>query len=76
MVEMVSTHSRLKAAGRRRAGGKGRGVVSTHSRLKAAGTTPKKWGSHKYVSTHSRLKAAGFALVIKLMDIWFQHTAA
>ena len=35
--DYVSTHSRLKAAGRRAGGSKRGDTVSTHSRLKAAG---------------------------------------
>ena len=37
---IVSTHSRLKAAGPTRTAGKNRMAVSTHSRLKAAGYQP------------------------------------
>ena len=56
----VSTHSRLKAAGRYAHGQQLPYCVSTHSRLKAAGLYD---GGTFYkfddVSTHSRLKAAG-----------------
>ena len=37
---LVSTHSRLKAAGLRRLNIPDKAVVSTHSRLKVAGTFP------------------------------------
>ena len=57
---LVSTHSRLKAAGCCRWGFRLCDTVSTHSRLKAAGhlTTITKVAC-VLVSTHSRLKAAG-----------------
>ena len=57
----VSTHSRLKAAGRSWQASQAAWSVSTHSRLKAAGV--KFYGEELdlLVSTHSRLKAAGLA---------------
>ena len=56
---MVSTHSRLKAAGVAFLFPVQSFAVSTHSRLKAAGDIG--WDDTKIVdvSTHSRLKAAG-----------------
>ena len=56
---MVSTHSRLKAAGTEYTRRVGCPVVSTHSRLKAAGNEPERAARESRVSTHSRLKAAG-----------------
>ena len=56
---VVSTHSRLKAAGRRVTNGRIKIDVSTHSRLKAAGQEVQKGWERVIVSTHSRLKAAG-----------------
>ena len=57
---MVSTHSRLKAAGdaleKKRSAIEN---VSTHSRLKAAGDVYVRLCYSLDVSTHSRLKAAG-----------------
>ena len=55
----VSTHSRLKAAGRRQCGWSPNRDVSTHSRLKAAGGDLRAVMHITGVSTHSRLKAAG-----------------
>ena len=59
LPEIVSTHSRPKAAGGRANSNSGFILVSTHSRPKAAGC-----GFHcgrllRCVSTHSRPKAAG-----------------
>ena len=59
---VVSTHSRLKAAGKAYAYKQFVGHVSTHSRLKAAGTAREKGIRRFQVSTHSRLKAAGASL--------------
>ena len=59
LVALVSTHSRLKAAGRKKLFGFLRVMVSTHSRLKAAGVAFAWQGATGLVSTHSRLKAAG-----------------
>ena len=56
---IVSTHSRLKAAGLRNIRFLHLSKVSTHSRLKAAGTHALDADSRQKVSTHSRLKAAG-----------------
>ena len=56
---VVSTHSRLKAAGSRRSSCEMRPAVSTHSRLKAAGLLRPFTQLFTVVSTHSRLKAAG-----------------
>ena len=73
---MVSTHSRLKAAGLDGVSQALGTVVSTHSRLKAAG---KKfcWNvSQQIVSTHSRLKAAGCQMLLSKTHTPFQHTAA
>ena len=69
---MVSTHSRLKAAG-------GESLqygvfqdVSTHSRLKAAGCCICCSSLSVNVSTHSRLKAAGAAAAADgIADIGF-----
>ncbi|KJJ18274.1 hypothetical protein HMPREF3156_01074, partial [Neisseria sp. HMSC06F02] len=58
----VSTHSRLKAAGRWDTHRKQFRRVSTHSRLKAAGRTDTQRNHTDTVSTHSRLKAAGTSL--------------
>ena len=55
---VVSTHSRLKAAGSKRMVFCWPPKVSTHSRLKAADDKPKEDDKPKTVSTHSRLKAA------------------
>ena len=60
---MVSTHSRLKAAGKIGTGQHAYCDVSTHSRLKAAGPDLKIPHEEIPVSTHSRLKAAGFGRV-------------
>ena len=73
---MVSTHSRLKAAGRDLNTTGKQTVVSTHSRLKAAGLRADGSRGYMAVSTHSRLKAAGGGgLVVKVEEL-FQHTAA
>ena len=56
---VVSTHSRLKAAGYRHILNHIQTQVSTHSRLKAAGLTNLCNYLIFNVSTHSRLKAAG-----------------
>ena len=56
---MVSTHSRLKAAGAEHLRYLNKQYVSTHSRLKAAGGGLMEWSNGGEVSTHSRLKAAG-----------------
>ena len=56
---MVSTHSRLKAAGILACCLFMHKQVSTHSRLKAAGVVARIFGGFAAVSTHSRLKAAG-----------------
>ena len=59
VIEWVSTHSRLKAAGYWDVGAAMRAHVSTHSRLKAAGWPIYYKFKDISVSTHSRLKAAG-----------------
>ena len=56
---LVSTHSRLKAAGLSCSPPTSVFLVSTHSRLKAAGQKLLREIQVKKVSTHSRLKAAG-----------------
>ena len=56
---LVSTHSRLKAAGYQVGNSCHPTRVSTHSRLKAAGGGNGNGQAQKGVSTHSRLKAAG-----------------
>ena len=56
---IVSTHSRLKAAGTAWAALQVFYQVSTHSRLKAAGPNSGLSRRALFVSTHSRLKAAG-----------------
>ena len=56
---MVSTHSRLKAAGGQIWPHASCNAVSTHSRLKAAGFRFCNKRAFERVSTHSRLKAAG-----------------
>ena len=58
-IDLVSTHSRLKAAGSGEADIYQAAAVSTHSRLKAAGLKADSGYSSYVVSTHSRLKAAG-----------------
>ena len=73
---MVSTHSRLKAAGPEAAGVGETYEVSTHSRLKAAGTATDGADAACGVSTHSRLKAAGTPSVFSSFYQRFQHTAA
>ena len=55
----VSTHSRLKAAGKANMVKAKCFNVPTHSRLKAAGNGRADAGNDGQVSTHSRLKAAG-----------------
>ena len=57
---LVSTHSRLKAAGWLPIWSGKDTIVSTHSRLKAAGKDAFTRSVGDNVSTHSRLKAAGF----------------
>ena len=57
--KIVSTHSRLKAAGAFATSPVSGATVSTHSRLKAAGQQLAVGGNGMGVSTHSRLKAAG-----------------
>ena len=59
---MVSTHSRLKAAGSDSLDTLNKNLVSTHSRLKAAGSIKPETCRDWAVSTHSRLKAAGASL--------------
>ena len=56
---IVSTHSRLKAAGNAHFVLDVDNAVSTHSRLKAAGNAHFVLDVDNAVSTHSRLKAAG-----------------
>ena len=75
-ILIVSTHSRLKAAGTRVQGLQVIDNVSTHSRLKAAGRKRSCRLSFQQVSTHSRLKAAGTGNPIIVIDKPFQHTAA
>ena len=75
-VKRVSTHSRLKAAGRIIRGAILFALVSTHSRLKAAGARLHGIGFKGIVSTHSRLKAAGDLIGITMINLKFQHTAA
>ena len=58
-TKLVSTHSRLKAAGQQAGSNLEMIAVSTHSRLKAAGMACRSIHTRKIVSTHSRLKAAG-----------------
>ena len=58
-IILVSTHSRLKAAGIGKTWFCHTGYVSTHSRLKAAGAVRGGNDAQIAVSTHSRLKAAG-----------------
>ena len=60
---VVSTHSRLKAAGLALTARFCVLAVSTHSRLKAAGILDSILDSILDVSTHSRLKAAGIVQV-------------
>ena len=57
--EVVSTHSRPKAAGVSLKSVLHGGRVSTHSRPKAAGSTRRTFAAPLPVSTHSRPKAAG-----------------
>ena len=74
---LVSTHSRLKAAGAVPGGNAYRDKVSTHSRLKAAGINVGNQRAGISVSTHSRLKAAGLTLSFHTeYHSEFQHTAA
>ena len=76
-VTDVSTHSRLKAAGRLFQTEIQAFQVSTHSRLKAAGCSTYLISIPFLVSTHSRLKAAGLSSVVDVKsDDVFQHTAA
>ena len=74
---IVSTHSRLKAAGIHQVLHSYKQNVSTHSRLKAAGPYPNTYRHYDHVSTHSRLKAAGTKSAPPRRDAAkFQHTAA
>ena len=73
---VVSTHSRLKAAGLLLAQIFTLVLVSTHSRLKAAGLPSRELIAKTQVSTHSRLKAAVQRQAKKQLSDWFQHTAA
>ena len=73
---VVSTHSRLKAAGFVVTHDSTLFDVSTHSRLKAAGPTGDNYITVGMVSTHSRLKAAGFGVTNGEVIRGFQHTAA
>ena len=73
---LVSTHSRLKAAGKMYYIDNNLAVVSTHSRLKAAGGVRGTRPPAPTVSTHSRLKAAGKPKRKCKRRAWFQHTAA
>ena len=63
-IGLVSTHSRLKAAGYSSAPCRAFRLVSTHSRLKAAGAYALAAGYPRLVSTHSRLKAAGVMMAL------------
>ena len=73
----VSTHSRPKAAGRRRGTPHSAIAVSTHSRPKAAGVGYQSSSFGKIVSTHSRPKAAGYCNSCSACrKQTFQHTAA
>ena len=57
--DLVSTHSRPKAAGSLSNELLDTRDVSTHSRPKAAGRRVEQVANHRFVSTHSRPKAAG-----------------
>ena len=74
--DIVSTHSRPKAAGESNGEENGSGEVSTHSRPKAAGYHYSENADTYLVSTHSRPKAAGKAGFEQLKSWLFQHTAA
>ena len=76
MLRIVSTHSRLKAAGEIQQVLLSVAVVSTHSRLKAAGRRGACVIADGLVSTHSRLKAAAWQLSMMTVRCMFQHTAA
>ena len=76
IAKMVSTHSRLKAAGCFKADKPKEEEVSTHSRLKAAGNGRRYSAETWHVSTHSRLKAAGVIRHNGVLKRLFQHTAA
>ena len=67
---MVSTHSRLKAAGLNTFDERMSFPVSTHSRLKAAGTGCLSSPHISCVSTHSRLKAAGYDPEVEVSGIY------
>ena len=73
---VVSTHSRLKAAGVVCTYKHKPKQVSTHSRLKAAGENLRFDVVPAEVSTHSRLKAAGKEERVPRLLKLFQHTAA
>ena len=73
---LVSTHSRLKAAGADIDFWLLPTPVSTHSRLKAAERLDDCINTIRIVSTHSRLKAAAFPFRLFLSGRLFQHTAA
>ena len=68
---IVSTHSRLKAAGVSPDHVVDISIVSTHSRLKAAGHCPNNIPMATIVSTHSRLKAAGYRASV---DFYGRHS--
>ena len=68
IIQLVSTHSRPKAAGALYSGSLCARYVSTHSRPKAAGAKTKPRASGSTVSTHSRPKAAGSSDVMALSD--------
>ena len=71
---LVSTHSRLKAAGSQVLQQSLKDLVSTHSRLKAAGMCPTSNADGMPVSTHSRLKAAGVHVFVFLLLQWGFNT--
>ena len=77
MTQLVSTHSRPKAAGQFPYPKPANLQVSTHSRLKAAGSQQPLVQARYDVSTHSRLKAAGSRASAGCPGFdEFQHTAA
>ena len=77
MNPIVSTHSRLKAAGARSASTLPVTIVSTHSRLKAAGIIEQiQWFLNRSFNTQP--PEGGWRLFIRRIQFlyWFQHTAA
>ena len=76
-VDVVSTHSRLKAAGMTEKTEYQIAMVSTHSRLKAAGPRPRAAGIRP-IRFNTQPPKGGWDVFAAVMDVsgLFQHTAA